>query len=325
VNNATSSSAPSCREKLPAESSGPDGEAASLQEKEVLSAQEQALNQPDKDLPRPLTVSEQRRQRGRDKGYALYEQVKELRTQGLSHYAIADTLSISRPTVRRFLEAEQFPQRVERPKTKPKNQVVAPSLSFLQERWQAGCHNGRQLFGEAKARGYSGSRAQLERVTTQWRKQLPPSLTTQKSKSSPIVMSPPKMHQLSPQQASGLFVIDKAQLTTEQQQQIEQICGGSSELAKAYRLCQDFAEMLRERKAEDLKPWLECAKASQIPELQGLAKSMQQDYPAIYAACWQPWSQGQVEGSVNRLKCIKRQLYGRANFDLLRRRVLLAI
>jgi transposase len=133
------------------------------------------------------------------------------------------------------------------------------------------------------------------------------------------------MQQLSPGQASWLFVIDKAQLTTEQHHQIEQISGRSAELASPYRLCQDFVELLRERKAEDLKQWLVCARASQIPELQGLAKSIQQDYPAVYVACSQPWSQGQVEGSVNRLKCIKRQLYGRANFDLLRRRVLLAI
>jgi transposase len=133
------------------------------------------------------------------------------------------------------------------------------------------------------------------------------------------------MQQISPGQASWLFVIDKTQLTPEQQQQISQISEKSAELARAYQLCQDFAEMLRERKAEDLKQWLSCVRTSQIPEFQGLAKSIRQDYSAVYAACSQPWSQGQVEGSVNRLKCIKRQLYGRANFDLLRRRVLLAI
>lgn len=233
-------------------------------------------------------------------------------------------LRISRPTVRRFLEAEQFPERVNSPKTKQKSSVVTPYLSFLSERWQAGCHNGRQLFREAKARGYSGSRAQLERVTTEWRKQLPPPLTEEK-KSPPATVSLPKSQQLSPKLASWLFVIDKEQLTTEQQWQIEQCSGGSTELAKAYVLSQHFTEILRERKADDLKEWLQRARECQIPELEGFAKSMQQDYPAIYAACSQPWSQGQVEGSVNRLKCIKRQLYGRANFDLLRRRVLLAI
>ncbi|MBO0795162.1 MAG: transposase, partial [Ktedonobacteraceae bacterium] len=200
-----------------------------------------------------------------------------------------------------------------------------PYLSFLSERWQAGYHNGRQLFREAKACGYSGSRAQLERVTTEWRKHLPLSSTAKKKQSPPAVAPPPKNQQLSPKLASWLFVIDKTQLTSEQQWQIEQFSQGSSELAKAYWLSQSFTEILRERKADDLKEWLQCARESQIPELEGFAKSMQQDYPAIYAACSQPWSQRQVEGHVNRLKCIKRQLYGRAKFDLLRRKVLLAI
>ncbi len=90
--------------------------------------------------------------------------------QGLSHYAIADTLGISRPTVRRFLAAEQFPERLSGPKRRQQQSIVTLYLPFLHERWQAGCHNGRQLFREAKARGYAGSPAQLERVITQWRK-----------------------------------------------------------------------------------------------------------------------------------------------------------
>lgn len=326
VKNPVPSSVSSSRENPP-EKSGEVEDEARPQEKEVNSTQVQVVNQPDKDpaSPHPLTEASRRRQLNRDKRYALYEKVKDLRQQGLSHYAIADVLGISRPTVRRFLEAEQFPERVERSKAKPKNYVVAPYLPFLKERWEAGCHNGRQLFREAKDSGYSGSRAQLERVTTEWRKSLPLSELSSKKKPPPAVVSPPKMQQLSPGQASWLFVLNKAQLTAEQQQQIEQISERSSELARAYQLCQDFAELLRERKAEELKEWLRCVRTSQIPELQGLAKSIQQDYSAVYAACSQPWSQGQVEGSVNRLKCIKRQLYGRANFDLLRRRVLLAI
>ena len=72
----------------------------------------------------------------------------------------------------------------------------------------------------------------------------------------------------------------------------------------------------------DKYTWLQRASHSQIAEFKSLAKSMQGDYAAIHAACSQSWSQGQVEGQVNRLKCIKRQMYGRANFDLLRLRVL---
>jgi hypothetical protein len=69
-------------------------------------------------------------------------------------------------------------------------------------------------------------------------------------------------------------VLAKERLTTEQQRQVEQFCQASEELARAYMLSQNFAEILRERKAEALKEWLRCARASQIAELQGLAKSM---------------------------------------------------
>jgi hypothetical protein len=77
---------------------------------------------------------------------------RELRKQGLSHYAIADALGISRPTVRRFLAAEQFPERLSGPK-RERQSLVAPYVPFLRERGPAGCHNGGQLFREAKARG----------------------------------------------------------------------------------------------------------------------------------------------------------------------------
>src|SRR5207244_6028130 len=111
--------------------------------------------------------------------------------QGLSHHAIADTLGISRPTVRRFLATEQFPERLAGPK-RPRQSIVAPYLPFLRERWQAGCHNGRQLFRKAKARGYTGSPAQLERVTTQWRKQLPPSPPASEKSPHPTPVTAPK-------------------------------------------------------------------------------------------------------------------------------------
>jgi transposase len=173
--------------------------------------------------PRSLTAPEWRRKLNRDKRYALYEEVKALRKQGLSHYAIADALGVSRPTVRRFLAAEQFPERHSSPKRRQKQSIVAPYLPFLRERWQAGCHNGRQLFREAKARGYSGSRAQLERVTTQWRKQLPPSPAVGKHPTRSRLVTAPKRHRLSSQQASWLFVLPQERLTSQQQSQLEQI------------------------------------------------------------------------------------------------------
>ncbi len=270
-----------------------------------------------------LTVPQWRRNVSREKRYALYEEVKALRKQGLSHYAIADTLGISRPTVRRFLAAEQFPERLAGPK-RPRQSIVAPYLPFLRERWEAGCHNGRQLFGEAKARGYAGSPAQLERVTTQWRKQLPPAPPASEKSPRPTPVTAPKRQRLSSQKASWLFVLPKEKLTATQQRQLEEMCQASEDLSTAYELSQDFLSILRERKAQNLNDWIRAAKSSHVTELTSFAKSVQQDYSAISAACSLPWSQGQVEGQINRLKCLKRHMYGRARFDLLRLRVLSA-
>jgi transposase len=292
------------------------------QEKSTSPVTGAVLHQPDEGgSSRPLTAPEWRRNVSREKRYALYENVRELRKQGLSHYAIADTLGISRPTVRRFLATEQFPERLAGPK-RPRQSIVAPYLPLLRERWEAGCHNGRQLFREAKARGYAGSPAQLERVTTQWRKQLPPSLPGSPAPPRPTPVTAPKRRRLSSQQASWLFVLPKEKLTPAKLRQLEQMCQGSRDLSTAYELSQDFLGMLRERRAQDLKDWIRAAKSSQVTELKRFAKSVQQDYAAIYAACSLPWSQGQVEGQINRLKCLKRQMYGRAQFDLLRLRVL---
>ncbi len=257
----------------------------------------------------------------REKRYALDEDVRDLRKQGFSHYAIADRLRISRPTVRRFLAAEQFPERLSGPK-RQRQSIVAPYLPFLRQRWEAGCHNGRQLFREAKARGYSGSPAQLERVTTQWRKQLPPSPPGSPEPPHPTPVTTPKRRRLSSQQGSWLFVLPKEKLTPDQQRQLDQMCQGSRDLSTAYELSQDFLGMLKERRAQELKGWIRAAKSSQVTELKSFAKSVQQDDAAISAACSLPWSQGQVEGQINRLKCLKRQMYGRARFDLLRLRVL---
>lgn len=318
------STVPSAPGGLPAsKEKGSVGEAAlGEHEKNTTPVNEAVLDQSDDGgSSRLLTAPEWRRQLNREKRYGLYEEVRALRGQGLSHYAIADALGISRPTVRRFLAAEQFPERLPGPK-RPRQSIVASYLPFLRERWQAGCHNGRQLFREAKARGYAGSPAQLERVTTQWRKDLPSSPPGSPEPPRPTPVTAPKRQRLSSQKASWLFVLPKEKLTAQQQQQLEQMCQESRELSTAYELSQDFLGMLKERRAHELTEWIRAATSSQVPELKSFAKSVQQDYAAISAACSLPWSQGQVEGQINRLKCLKRQMYGRAQFDLLRLRVL---
>lgn len=91
---------------------------------------------------------------------------------------------------------------------------------------------------------------------------------------------------------------------------------------KLSTLIQQFTTMFRERQVNVLDNWLEACRQSSIACLSSFARGLQNDYAAVRAALENEWSNGQVEGQVNRLKFIKRQMYGRANFDLLRKRVL---
>jgi transposase len=93
----------------------------------------------------------------------------------------------------------------------------------------------------------------------------------------------------------------------------------------AYGLAQDFMDMLRHREGERLDVWLGRVRASHIPELQRFVQSIQRDKDAVLAGLTEPWSNGVVEGKINKLKLIKRMMYGRAEFPLLRQRVLHAL
>ena len=97
---------------------------------------------------------------------------------------------------------------------------------------------------------------------------------------------------------------------------------GSAEIVTAFHLAQDFRVMIEQRQSEKLDVWLTRAEQSRIVEFERFAVSLRADYAAVKAALSFSWSNGQVEGQVNRLKLIKRQMYGRASFGLLRRRVL---
>jgi len=111
-------------------------------------------------------------------------------------------------------------------------------------------------------------------------------------------------------------------LDAEEQAYRQALCQRSAEVRAAYPLVQAFERMVRERQVDQLDSWLRQAEASGVRELRRFALGLRQDYAAVRGALEYPWSQGQTEGQVNRLKQIKRQMYGRAKFDLLRLRVL---
>jgi len=102
----------------------------------------------------------------------------------------------------------------------------------------------------------------------------------------------------------------------------ERLCKLCPEVAAAYPLAQEFMRIIRERDGAQLDTWLAEAQASGVRELKQFAKSLRRDHAAVQAALDTAWSSGQVEGQINRLKLVKRTMYGRGSFELLRHRVM---
>ena len=96
----------------------------------------------------------------------------------------------------------------------------------------------------------------------------------------------------------------------------------SADLSAGYGLAQEFMQMVRKESREQVDTWLGKVAASSIQDLQSFAAGLERDKEAVRAGLEESWSNGAVEGQVNRLKLKKREMYGRGNFDLLRRRVL---
>jgi transposase len=126
-------------------------------------------------------------------------------------------------------------------------------------------------------------------------------------------------------QAVWLLVRQPEELDEHQQHELARLCLASPQIAKASQLAQSFRRMLRQLQGEEcLAGWLQEASNSDLPELQHFANGLQRDKAAMQAGLSLPSSTGPVEGHINRLKLLKRSRYGRAQFDLLRLRVLQA-
>ncbi len=107
------------------------------------------------------------------------------------------------------------------------------------------------------------------------------------------------------------------------EQCLQRITDNSPEAAKAHQLAQRFTEMTRKKDREDFGRWMEETLQSGLLDFESFAVGLGREREAVEAALRESWSNGQAEGHVSRLKCPKRQMYGRAGFELLRRRVLL--
>jgi transposase len=156
------------------------------------------------------------------------------------------------------------------------------------------------------------------------RVRLLPHLLDSRNKKRANSIRPPPIRLPSSRQAAWML-LQPEKLNDEQQSTTKKLCHLFPQIEKAKDLAQDFTRMVCGRLSNQLNEWLRVAMQSKLKEFVSFARGLSEDYEAVKNALRYEWSNGQLEGQVNRLKLIKRQMYGRAKFDLLRARVLHSI
>ena len=248
------------------------------------------------------TQAQLRRQRRLER----YQQVVALSHSGHSQVAISKALGIGRKTIRRWLRRGQFPERMPPHRPPPK---VTEFGDYLHQRWTEGCHNASRLYQEIHQQGYAGKRSMVARFVAAWR-------------STGKAASPNASVRITPKHAAILVTRPSEKMTDEQQQLFDRILAQCPDVLALRQISLAFRTALTADNSAQIRRWIEGSKRSEFGAVVRFAYGLQKDIAAVAAAVDSPWSNGQVEGQVNRLKAIKRQMYGRAGFDLLRARVL---
>jgi transposase len=206
---------------------------------------------------------------------------------------------------------EALPEIAARPERRSK---ITPFAEHLRQRWCDGCYNATRLHQEITAMGLGGNVSAVQRFVQSWREKPRGRLNGRK---------PPPLA-LTPRQCSWLLTNpEHPRVTDEQRECLRRLTRQCPCIAVAQNLALAFCRLARERRgAGEFATWLEQVAQSDVTDLKTFARGLVQDRAAVEAALSLEWSNGQVEGQVNRLKFLKRQMYGRASFDLLRARVL---
>lgn len=246
---------------------------------------------------------------------ARFHAARQLREDGLTIAAIAHQLQVDRKTIRKYVQATAPPTGRRRRK---ENVALTPYEGYLLQHGFDGQRTVRQLWHDLQAQGFTGSLATVATFLAHVRH--PPLHPPVPMPPLSLTAHPPE--KLTPRRATWLLLSSPEALTDVQRQQVQQIAAIHSDVAQMAGEAQIFAAILRQQQEEVFDDWLQRALCASVRELRSFARGVKRDYDAVRAALSLPWSNGLVEGQVNRLKFIKRQMFGRAKFDLLRLRVL---
>jgi transposase len=248
-----------------------------------------------------------------------------LHEKGLGVVAISRQVGLSRKTVSTYLQWKQAPELV------TQGSIVDAYMPYLQQRWSAGVHNALILWQELQEQGYKGSYPTVARAVAPLRETLGAKGKTQaratKYKQAKFLASelaePARLRpKVALRKAVGLVMKARTALNTEEDELVQSLLTQHPQLLEAYPLVQTFASMVRERRGAELGDWLAKVEASDVTALRRFATGLRQDQAAVTAGLSEIYSNGQVEGTVNKLKVLKREMYGRASFNLLKNRLL---
>lgn len=245
---------------------------------------------------------------------ALFAAVKARQAQGVYTTDLAKEFNLSRQTISHWVNSETCP-----PDTRGRFKrkcLIDAYVPYLRQRIEAGCQNKSQLWREIEKQGFTGTRTLVGKWIRQNYNTKDQSAEKLPSKKTGVAV--PSSREL------AWLIIRRTDELEEDKKQIADILLQDAQLAEFKQMAHKFMYMVRNGSSEQWSSWLTSSCESTVKELKNFAIGLKRDGSAVYEAIRQPWSNGRTEGHVNRLKFIKRQMYGRASFDLLRLRVLLA-
>jgi len=237
-----------------------------------------------------------------------YEQVQALRAQGMGIKPIMRELHLAKETVRRFYRAASVDELLAKTRDR-RPSILDDHKPYLHQRWNQGCTNVWQLHAEIRGQGYRGGYGTVRDYLQPFRAL---------AAAPPATPAPPKVRDV-----TSWLLRDPDSLDEDEKLTLTQIRERCPHLDALAGHVTEFAKILTGRHGERLDAWIAAVDAGDQPDLRSFTNGLRHDYDAVLNGLTLPWSSGAVEGNVNRIKMIKRQMYGHAGFSLLRKRVLL--
>jgi transposase len=250
----------------------------------------------------------------------LFARVRALHVSGRSASAIVRETGVGRRRVDKWIRCRQLPTRNE---MEPKPTSPRFFATHLQRRWAEGCHEGPRLLEEIRALGYRGCYSSLAKFIARWRdlepESRPPASVSPRQQAG---VHPTVSGQISPLVAAALLSKPRPLLTGWQAAKVDALKKACPDFARMRSLVMSFRGILQSGKTATLARWIKKANRSGIYGMNRFVRKLNHDLAAVKNALRESWSNGPVEGHINRLKTLKRQMYGRAGFELLRARLL---